>query len=139
MSAPVNIQLNVPATHQYLNVVGACIEALLSRCEGIADPESAKYNVQLAVQEVCANIVDHAYADQSGRINIAFDYADGVLTTTLSDQGCPFDPSIVPTPDLDNPQEHGLGLFLVHQLMDQVTYTPSSSGNVWQLHKQLKD
>lgn len=139
MSTPVTIQLNVPALHQHLNVVGACIEALLSRCDDITDPDSSRYNMQLAVHEICTNIVDHAYGGSGGRIDLTLTYADGVFSAALRDEGRSFDPDLVPAPDLDNPSEHGLGLFLVYQLMDQVEYLPGHPGNVWRLSKRLKE
>ena len=65
------IRLDFPATHKYLNVLGACIHELLARVEGLAEPVVVSYNIQLAVHEACTNIVDHAYAGMpAGRLNI---------------------------------------------------------------------
>ncbi|MEM7539344.1 MAG: oligosaccharide flippase family protein [Chloroflexota bacterium] len=55
-------QLELPATHRYLNVMGEFLVALLSDLPELADKDRLVAVVQLAVQEICTNIVDHAYA-----------------------------------------------------------------------------
>ena len=59
------------------------------------------------------------------------------LTILLHDTGAAFDPTLVPPPKLGELQEHGFGLFLMHQLMDEVEYSHSASGNVWKLVKSI--
>jgi serine/threonine-protein kinase RsbW len=134
------IRLDLPASFKYLNVLGPCIQALLEHADGLPEPEISAYNLQLAVHEVCTNIVDHAYADQpAGRIAIAFTLAAEPrrLIVELRDTGRTFDPTEVPDPDLSNAQVRGYGLFLVQSLMDDVCYRPSPSGNCWRLIKNL--
>ncbi len=132
------IQLSLPATHKYLNVVGACVTAIMERVEGLAEPQAATYNIVLAVHEICTNTVSHAYAGQSdGRIalSLALASAPRRLTIEVRDAGRSFDPASVPLPNLEQSQEHGYGLFLVHALMDEVTYSSDASGNCWRLTK----
>ena len=135
-----DIQLDLPATHKYLNVLGACLREMLARVEGLPDVDAFAYNVQLAVHEVCTNVVDHAYADgTSGRIVVCMELVTTPrqLVVEVHDTGGSFDPSSIPLPNLDEGQVHGYGLFLIHQLMDQVTYDPRPDGNTWRLVKNL--
>lgn len=84
--------------------------------------------------------MQHAYKDApGGRIRMALTLAPAPrqLVIELCDTGAPFDPTAVPQPDLDAVQEHGYGLFLVHQLMDEVTYHSHPHGNRWRLAKYL--
>jgi serine/threonine-protein kinase RsbW len=136
---PVLVRLEIPAEHRHLNVVGACVTALLAHAPGLKEAEILNYNVELALQEACSNIVDHAYAGQPGRIVIQFDYAEAArqLTVDLYDSGRAFDPDAVPGPDLEDVQVHGYGLFLVRSLMDEVSYESSPDGNHWRLVKKL--
>src|SRR5512141_2317406 len=111
------IELDLPANHRYLNVLGACVDAVLARVDGINDSQSLSYAVQLAVHEACANIIDHAYEGcTDGRIQVTMTLylvcEPKRLVVDLLDTGAPFDPSSIPSPNLEEPHEHGYGLFL---------------------------
>ena len=140
MSESDMIQLRLPASYKYLHVLGLCLQGLLERVEGLAEQESVVYNAQLAAQEICTNIVGHAYAGRAdGWIDITLALAarPARLLIELRDTGRPFDPSGVAAPNLDEAQVHGYGLFLVHSLMDEVSYEPLPGGNRWRLTKNL--
>ena len=139
MSESDTIRIDIPASYTYLNVLGLCLQGVLERVEGLSDRASTIYNIQLAAHEICTNIVGHAYADQSGRIAITIVLMRDPLRVVieLCDSGRPFDPSQVPAPDLDTAQVHGYGLFLVHSLMDDVSYEGQASRNRWCLVKHL--
>ena len=134
------IRLDLPATHKYLSILGACISGLLARVEDVAERESMSYNLQLAAHEACANIIDHAYAgDLDCRIHVTLTLIECPrrLIIELHDTGFSFDPATVPVPNLDEAHDHGYGLFLMHSLMDEVTYTSRPEGNHWALVKHL--
>jgi anti-sigma regulatory factor (Ser/Thr protein kinase) len=40
-------------------------------------------------------------------------------------------------PNLEQPGERGMGIFLIRQLMDEVVYEPQPGANYWRLRKQL--
>lgn len=108
---------------------------------GVDDP--ARFALKLAVDEICANIVTHGYADQEpGPITLTFHRDEQQVVVTIRDQGQPFDPNQTPSPKL-NADWHercsgGLGLYLVHQMVDQVTYqSDPDSGNCLTLIKSL--
>ena len=131
------IRFDLPATHKYLNVLGTAIVAMLNKVEAMPEPEITAYNVQLAVHEICTNIVDHAYNDcETGRIEVALavSYQPFGLTVDLRDTGRPFDAAKVAAPDLKRGQVRGYGLFLTKTLMDEVTYRRGiENDNQWQL------
>jgi serine/threonine-protein kinase RsbW len=134
------IWLDLPATHKYLNVLGACINEMLSRVEGLAEPAVLSYSVQLAVHEACANIIDHAYEGREQdrfKVALSLEETPRRFVAELYDSGRSFDLSRVPQPTLEDPQIHGYGLFLIQQLLDEVTYQPQSGNNYWRLVKNL--
>jgi serine/threonine-protein kinase RsbW len=133
------VWLNVPASYKYLNVVGACLGAVLERVEGIEARDIVAYNVELAVHETCANIVQHAYAGRGGRIdvNIKLEQDPWQVIVEMHDTGQPFDLGTVTKPDLNDAQVSGYGLFLVNELLDEVTYRPERGNNHWRLVKKL--
>ena len=133
-------QLDLPADLRYLHVIGACLGAILERAEGIEDPTGLRYNVELAVQETCTNIVEHAYAGRhDGRIavQLTLSHTPHCLIVDVRDTGKSFNPDLVADPDLDTAQYRGYGLFLMKELMDQVTYQAGPAHNHWQLVKNL--
>lgn len=89
---------------------------------------SAVYKVQLAVDEACSNIIDHAYGGEGrGDIECTCRVTDEGLLIKLRDRGEPFDPDSVPKPELHGDIEErspgGLGLYFIHNLMDEVDFT----------------
>lgn len=136
------IHLELPADLRYLNMVSACAAALIERLPQVDDAEAVSYNVQLALQEACTNIVTHAYGDNPAgqRIWIDFDITESPakLIVRLRDTGTSFKREDAPAPQFDEPQVHGFGLFLMEQIMDSVVYRTDDSGNHWILEKQLE-
>jgi len=102
------------------------------------------YEIDLAVDEACSNIIDHAYKNlPEGEIRLMLSHTNSALTISLQDDGIGFDLASVPKPDLDGPLEdrrqRGLGVYLIHELMDQVVYEPNSgNGNQLTLVKKLQ-
>jgi serine/threonine-protein kinase RsbW len=87
----------------------------------------AVYAVQVAVDEACSNIIEHAYGNQErGTIECTCRTKRDRLIIQLHDHGEPFDLATVPKPDLqaDLNERHagGLGVFFIQQLMDAVQF-----------------
>jgi len=103
------------------------------------------YAIQTAVDEACANIIDHAYGGENiGKIEIRVSEIQNGLRIVLQDKGEPFDPSEVPDPDITSPleirKERGLGVFFMRQLMDKVIFKFSQTeGNILTLVKYKGD
>lgn len=133
------IRLELPATYKYLSVLEACISAMLERVESIPERNTLSYNVTLAVHETCTNIVEHAYAERAGTIKAILCLADEPrrLVIDLYDTGRSFSMPEVQQPNLEEVQTNGYGLFLIHELMDEVSYHPQSGDNRWRLVKNL--
>ena len=64
--APQTIKLRLPVSYRYLNVVGACIDALVDDFAP-QDDAHVRLGVQLATQETLTNIIDHAYQAPGGK------------------------------------------------------------------------
>ena len=99
------------------------------------------YAIQTAVDEACANIIDHAYGGEDiGDIQISIRTLENGLQIILRDNGEPFNPDEVPEPDTSSPleirKERGLGVFFMRKLMDEVKFCFSSQrGNTLTLIK----
>jgi serine/threonine-protein kinase RsbW len=116
-----------------------CFVATAADAAGL--DERAAYGVQVAVDEACSNIIEHAYSDQSaGDIECEYEITDESLVITLRDHGRPFDPTSVADPELDAQLDErplgGLGVYLMRKLMDSVVYHyEAGAGNVLVLVK----
>ena len=102
------------------------------------------YEVQLAVDEACSNIIEHGYGeDRTGEIECLCVIDPDGLTIKLRDWAPPFMPDEVLEPDLTIPLENmktrGAGLVLIHKIMDQVVYEDNpGNGNLLTLVKFKK-
>ena len=85
------------------------------------------FDIDLAVEEASINIVRHAYGPgQAGDIQVRLETTDGGIRITLTDWGRPFDAEAahlaVDVP-LEVRAEGGMGVLLIHGLMDEVART----------------
>ena len=89
-------------------------------------------DVLLAVDEAASNIVLHGYQGQEGIIEIEVRREGDALVIRLRDEAAPFDPTCVPPPDLTLPLEQralgGVGIYLIRQVMDEVTHRITPQG-----------
>ena len=133
------IRLELPASYKYLNVLEACISAILARVESLPEKNTLAYNVALAVHEACTNIVEHSYAGSAGSIKAVLRLSEEPrrLVIELHDTGRPFVMPEIQEPNADEFQINGYGLFLMYQLMDEVKYHPQNGNNRWRLVKHL--
>ncbi len=113
--------------------------AQAAREAGLSDGDV--YAIQLAVDEACSNIIEHAYGGEDrGEIECHCAVGPEQLIVVLRDQGARFDAASVPEPDLtgdlDERQTGGLGLYLIRHLVDDVRFESDASGNVVTLVKR---
>ena len=108
---------NLAIVREFLNNVG--------RQAGMNDDEVAK--VQLAVDEACSNVIEHAYGHDSSKevmVRVSFDHE--TLRIEVIDTGQGFDPSSIPRQELEElvaqRKTGGLGVRLIQKLMDEVHY-----------------
>lgn len=103
------------------------------------DP-SVWFDLNLAVEEACTNVIEHAYGGAGGEITVRFEARGADVCISVMDHGQPFDPDAVILPDLDVRLEDrrigGLGLLLMQRLMDDVRFTFSAEGNKVELVKR---
>jgi serine/threonine-protein kinase RsbW len=107
-------------------------------------PPTHALNFELALEEVFMNIVMHgAQPGMASSVEVSLALADDGLTMTVEDNGPLFDPLTVPAPDLTSSLAErpvgGLGVFLVRQLMDAVSYSRVDARNRLTMSKLLAD
>ena len=100
------------------------------------------YDVQLAVDEACTNVISHGYKDMDpGSIILDLEIDPEQLTISLTDFGHAFELSSMPISNLDAPIEEreleGFGLFFIQQSIDRIDYQVTEDGNKMILTKFL--
>lgn len=110
----------------------------------------ALYEIQVAVDEACANVVSHAYAglepgDMEVSCTVSSEYTEGApaFVIRVHDWGASFDPDAIAVPDVTLPLEQrplgGLGLYLIHSFMDRVEFSfDPERGNELTMVKRLQ-
>jgi len=93
--------------------------------------------VRLAVDEACANAIEHAYAGQpDGTVTVEVRRGQGRLRVVVRHTGTPFDPArYQPTTIGDAVQRRrrgGFGVTLMNRLVDRVEYR--RAGGVSEVH-----
>ncbi len=107
-------------------------------------PDNVLNCIQLAVEEIVANVISHGYDDQNEHsITVRLAFQDGMVLAEVEDDGRPFNPLDAPEPKLDQPLEDrpigGLGIHLVRNLMDALDYRHTQGKNLLRMKKRVSD
>jgi sigma-B regulation protein RsbU (phosphoserine phosphatase) len=118
------------------------IPTLAEWIEGLGIPEELNMPINLALEEAVSNVMLYAYPGRSdGKVFVEFQQIEQQLIFTISDSGIAFDPTQAPEADTTLSAEEraigGLGIHLVRQLMDSVTYEHVEDKNILTLVKNL--
>ena len=100
-------------------------------------------NLNLVMEEMVTNVIFYAYPqDEEADIELLAKSDGKELTFVLSDQGKEFDPTAKEDADLDvNPAERelgGMGIFIVKNIMNRVTYQRQNGRNLVTMVKEVK-
>ncbi len=105
---------------------------------GFGDRES--YALQLAVCEALENIITHGYKGESDQnIEAHIDATPGELRIELWDDAPAFNPANGPVENdwsEDDPPVGGLGLLIIHKVMDEVNYKRQGKRNLLRMLKR---
>lgn len=108
-------------------------------------PAAVRRSVNVALDELLTNTLSHGLAGreggQGGEVTVDVELRADRVSVTLTDDGRPFDPFDLATPDtaltVEERQIGGLGIHLVRKMMDEVSYQRRADRNVVVLVKHL--
>ncbi len=131
--------LTVSSQVEHLSQIASFVEQA-ARSSGMKQEQV--YDVQMAVDEACTNVIEHAYHGRGdGTIDITCEKRDKDFVITIRDFGDRFDPRKVARPRTDDPLSRrsigGLGLFFMNKLMDNVKFEFTRNGNLLTMVKKL--
>ena len=127
-----------PARKDALDTVISFVEEEL---EKIDCPMKAVMQISVCTEEMFINVASYAYTHEEGAITLSVNAEPGAVSVTLTDSGVPFDPLSAKTPDITLSAEDrkigGLGIYMVKQSMDHVTYQRKDGKNIFTMTKNI--
>jgi serine/threonine-protein kinase RsbW len=116
--------LHVPSSTENLSMIRDFVKSIGTQA-GMTEMEVA--GLELAVDEACANVMEHAYdSDSTKEVSIRAIVDDNLLKIDVTDTGKGFDPAAVEQLKLADlvsaKRTGGLGMRLINSFMDEVHY-----------------
>jgi anti-sigma regulatory factor (Ser/Thr protein kinase) len=130
------LQLSFPAIPDRLRLVRPMVRGSAQLC-GFS-LEDAR-DVVLAVDEACANIIEHAYGwSGDAEIILSIFRVDDGIQIQLRDFAPPVSPRTVHPRNLDEVAPGGLGTHFINSIMDDTRFmrAPDGEGNILELTKR---
>jgi serine/threonine-protein kinase RsbW len=116
--------LHVPSSTENLSMIRDFVRSIGLQV-GMGDMEVAR--LEMAVDEACSNVMEHAYnSDSTKEVSIRALVDDSALKIVVIDTGKGFDPAAVEQKKLEDlisaRRTGGLGMRLIKSFMDEVHY-----------------
>ncbi|SHK00395.1 ATP-binding protein [Paramaledivibacter caminithermalis] len=110
-----NICMSLPSKPEYVSIVRMTSSVIANKIGfNIEDIE----DIKVAVGEACNNAVLHGC--DSNIFKVEFIISEEKFIIEIEDEGKGFNVDKYPHPDICNPKESGLGIFIIKSLMDNV-------------------
>ena len=124
---------------QELERVSAFVEGIV---EELKLGQDMLCELQLVMEEMVVNVISYAYPEGTVADITLIAESDGIeLTFVISDKGKEFDPTQQEDADMSiNPAEReigGMGIFIVKNIMNEVTYQRLEGHNLLTMKKTL--
>lgn len=132
------LRIRVPGRADRLKLIRAATE---QAAKFVDAPEAWSFDLKMAVDEACQNIVRHAYKNsaEAGDIVIDFRRRGGLLEVDIMDFAETVDPETIRPRDITEVRPGGLGVHLIKSVCDEAKFLPPPPGvgNLFKLTKRL--
>ena len=126
-----------------LTDIPAVTEFVEAELEKLACPMKTVMQIDVAIDEIYSNIVNHGYRDTPGPVTVkVVEKAEPhAVCIQFTDEATPYNPLTKEDPDISLPLEErgigGLGIFMVKKTMDDVKYKYENGRNILTIIKNL--
>lgn len=122
--------------------LGVLRNAIAEACARQHIDAQTTYDLQLAMDEACTNIVEHGYQGMNpGSLMFDMELTPTQVVMQITDFGHPFEPYEPELPSaqtvLESNRLGGFGLIFIYKIMDAVDYQTTEEGNILTLTKSL--
>lgn len=140
MKNQLEMDIKVPNQTQYLGLIGKIGEDIAYTLKNFKNNrDELAYHINLVLTEAMANAIKHANKnDPNKEVHISINVSQNNLCIKVYDQGQGFDIREVNIIEPDPIKDHGRGVFLIHSLMDNVSYTKCEHGHVLEMNKRFE-
>lgn len=118
-----------------LSRVRAATRDFLAECDF---EECAAEALVLAIDEACTNIIRHAYGHASKPVRLEMERLRDRVRFTLRDYGKTCPPSKIRSRNLADVRPGGVGVHIIREIFDEVTYLPMPRGTKLVLIKKRR-
>ena len=119
------VTLAIPARTEYLILARL---ALAGIAREVPIDQGTLADLKLAVTEACGNAVRHAHPAGDGVVTVRYTVEDDAIEIRVEDDGPGIEPSVPRTlPDVEL-SESGMGLAIIHALVEEVEIGPGARG-----------
>jgi sigma-B regulation protein RsbU (phosphoserine phosphatase) len=136
--APMMVRYTFPAHPSELQ---AARKVVSKACTDCGCTESMATDIVIAVGEAIQNVVRHAYKDiEDGEATLEIVCKDGIIEFNLQDSAPTADPEKLKPEWPEEPGPGGLGICLIHDIMDKVEQlqSPSGQGYLFRMFKFIE-
>ena len=128
--------------HNDLSELDTLEERLDEFCQKLGVTTKCFCEINLALEELFTNIISYGFSDNAEhRIKFTISHDDKTVTMRIEDDGESFNPIEETSPDIKCPLEErkigGLGIHLIKNVMDDVTYQRQKDKNLLILKKKI--
>jgi serine/threonine-protein kinase RsbW len=119
------IRIKIPSHPKYISRLRSIVGEV---CQKMNFHYQKCQDLKLAINEAVSNIIQHAYEGQTNKAIFVYFYLFSErLEVAIRDYGKKVEPDQIKSRDLDDVKDHGLGVFLMENLVDEVAFdfTPS--------------
>ena len=133
-------ELTLAATVENIETV---TEFVYAQLELLDCPIKAQMQIDIAIDELFGNIAHYAYNTEVGSATVRVEVSEAPLAViiTFIDNGVPYDPLGKDDPDITLSAEEreigGLGIYMVKQSMDEITYEYKDGQNILKIKKNI--
>lgn len=103
--------------------------------------EDLTNKLDMCAEEIFANVEFYAYPDRNGDIEVKLQKSDDKIVVEFKDSGIEYNPLEKPDPDITLPPEErplgGLGVFMVKEMADEISYNRKDNQNILNLTFKL--
>lgn len=139
------VTLHLPCRYSYLRMIRQSVLDICARA-GLSEFKTAQ--LEMAVDEACANVIEHSYGGEASaaahpnhpgiRINLM--QCKDRIVVEIFDRGKGFDfdnqRSIDPDEYIKDGRQRGLGMYIIRKFVDDVSYErATTAGNCLRLTK----
>ena len=134
-------EMTVEATLEHIKPITDFVNEQLA---DLGCSQRVRIQVDIAIDELFGNIARYAYDPETGSATVRVDVEDDPLSViiTFIDHGVPYDPlatEFVDTTHLPAKERPigGLGLFMVKNTMDDISYSYEGGQNILTIRKKI--